>query len=87
MFSKGSASLNWHKSYNRIATGSMTRNMAKDTKIYRKSGTWKNFHADGGVVVHRNNEYIIVGIVEHPEGGEGLSELVVLVDDLMEKMK
>ena len=37
----------------------------KDTKIYRKSGTWKNFHADGGVVVHRKNEYIIVGIIEH----------------------
>jgi hypothetical protein len=39
------------------------------------------------VVVHRKNEYIIEGIVEHSEGGEGLSELVVLVDDLMEKMK
>ena len=59
----------------------------KDTVIYRKSGTWKNFHADGGVVVHRTNEYIIVGIVEHPKGGEGLSELVVLVDDLMGKMQ
>jgi beta-lactamase class A len=59
----------------------------KNTEIYRKSGTWKNFHADGGVVVHRKNEYIIVGIVEHPKGGEGLSELVVLVDDLMEKMQ
>ena len=59
----------------------------KDTEIYRKSGTWKNFHADGGEVVHRKNEYIIVGIVEHPEGGEGLAELVVLVDNLMEKMK
>ena len=59
----------------------------KDTEIYRKSGTWKNFHADGGVVVHRKNEYIIVGLIEHPDGGEGLSELVVLVDDLMEKMQ
>ena len=57
-----------------------------DTEIFRNSGTWKNFHADGGVVVHRKNEYIIVGLIEHPEGGEGLSELVVLVDDLMEKM-
>jgi len=50
-------------------------------------GTWKNFHTDGGVVVHRKNEYIIVGLIEHPEGGEGLSELVVLVDNLMEKMQ
>jgi hypothetical protein len=39
------------------------------------------------VVVHRKNEYIIVGIVEHAEGGEGLAELVRLVDDLMEKMQ
>jgi beta-lactamase class A len=59
----------------------------KDTEIYRQSGTWKNFHADGGVVFHRKRGYIIVGIIEHPEGGEGLSELVVLVDDLMEKMQ
>lgn len=59
----------------------------KDTEIYRKSGTWKNFHADGGVVVHRKNKYIIVGIIEHSEGGEELAELVVLVDDLMEKMQ
>ena len=29
----------------------------------------------------------IVGIIEHSEGGEGLAELVVLVDGLMEKMK
>jgi beta-lactamase class A len=58
-----------------------------DLELWRKSGTWKNFHADGGVVFHRKRGYIIVGIIEHPEGGEGLSELVVLVDELMEKMK
>ena len=55
-----------------------------DTEIYRKSGTWKNFHADGGVIVHRKHEYIIVGLIEHPEGGEGLSELIGIVDQLME---
>jgi beta-lactamase class A len=55
-----------------------------DTEIYRKSGTWKNFHADGGVIIHKKNEYIIIGLLEHPEGGEGLSELIVIVDHLME---
>ena len=55
-----------------------------DTEIYRKSGTWKNFHADGGVIIHRRDEYIIIALVEHPEGGEGLSELIGIVDRLME---
>jgi hypothetical protein len=30
---------------------------------------------------------IAVGLIEHSEGDEGLSELIVLVDDLMEKMQ
>jgi beta-lactamase class A len=33
-----------------------------DAEIYRKSGTWKEFHADSGVIVDRKNrfQYIIM---------------------------
>jgi len=54
-----------------------------DTEIYRKSGTWKNFHADGGVIIHKKDEYIIIALIEDPEGGEGLAELIGIVDNLM----
>ena len=43
-----------------------------DAEIYRKSGTWKNVHADSGVIVDKKagNQYIIVTLMEHPNGAE-----------------
>jgi beta-lactamase class A len=55
--------------------------------VYRKSGTWKRFHADSGVIVREQHTYIIVAIAEHPQGAEGLSQLVVTVDDMMERIR
>jgi beta-lactamase class A len=54
-----------------------------DVKIYRKSGTWKNWHADSGVIVHENYKYIIVALSRLPHGGRKLSRLAASVDDLM----
>jgi beta-lactamase class A len=52
--------------------------------IYRKSGTWKNFHADAGVVERTDDVYIIVALAEHPRGEEKLQRIIQLVDDLMD---
>ncbi len=57
-----------------------------EADIYRKSGSWRAFHADSGVITKKDKEYIIVALVEHPQGGEGLVELIVAVDNLMDKM-
>jgi beta-lactamase class A len=57
-----------------------------EAEIYRKSGSWRAFHADSGIITKKDKEYIIVALVEHPQGGEGLSELIVAVDNLMETM-
>jgi len=57
-----------------------------EADIYRKSGSWRNFHADSGIMTLKDKEYIIVALVEHPQGGEGLVELIVAVDDLMDTM-
>jgi beta-lactamase class A len=54
-------------------------------KIYRKSGTWKNWHADSGVVVHKNYKYVIVALSRIADGSEKLSRLATAVDDLMER--
>jgi beta-lactamase class A len=56
-----------------------------DVKIYRKSGTWKNWHADSGVIEHENFRYIIVALSQLPNGGEKLSRLAATVDDLMKR--
>ena len=54
-----------------------------DAEIYRKSGTWKDFHADSGVVVTDKYRYILVALAEHPRAGEGMAKLVAVVDDIV----
>jgi len=58
-----------------------------EAEVFRKSGSWRKFHADSGVITQKDNEYIIVALVEHTQGGEGLTELIVAVDELMDNEK
>jgi len=57
-------------------------------EIYRKSGTWKGFHADSGVIIdkERGYKYIIVALVEHPKGNDGLARFAAVVDATMDHM-
>jgi len=56
--------------------------------IYRKSGTWRQFHADSGVIVNAKHgyKYILVALAEHPRGAEGMSMLVKAVDHVVKSM-
>ncbi len=56
-----------------------------DAEIYRKSGTWKNFHADSGVIVDKKAgyQYIIVALMEHPKGADIIARFAAVVDDMM----
>ena len=51
--------------------------------IYRKSGTWRDFHADSALVEHGGYRYVIVGLAEHPDGGEWLARLAAPLHDLI----
>ena len=53
--------------------------------IFRKSGTWRDFHADSGVFVRDNLSYIAVAIDHHPAAGRGMTTGIRTVDDLMLK--
>jgi beta-lactamase class A len=53
--------------------------------IYRKSGTWKNFHADSGVFVHDTVTYIGVAIDHDSAAARGMVSGIRIVDDLMLK--
>ncbi len=59
-----------------------------DAEIYRKSGTWKEFHADSGVIVDKTNgyQYIIVALVEHPNGADNLACFAAVVDETMDSI-
>jgi beta-lactamase class A len=54
-------------------------------KLYRKSGTWKQFHADSALVEYGAHKYIIVGLAEDSQGGKWLEELAAPLHDLAVK--
>jgi beta-lactamase class A len=48
------------------------------SRIFRKSGTWKTWHSDSVLLWSKDGKarYILVGLVEHPNGEQILRELV-----------
>ena len=53
------------------------------SKIYRKSGSWRRWHADSAIVEHGRYKYIVVGLAEHREGGKWLTKLIRPLHDLI----
>ncbi|HEY7513037.1 MAG TPA: serine hydrolase [Vicinamibacteria bacterium] len=43
--------------------------------LFRKSGTWKDFHSDSALVEAGDRKYVMVGIAHDPKGGEWLERL------------
>jgi len=54
-----------------------------DTRIFRKSGTYRTWHADVALVEHGDHRYVAAGIVEDPMGGSILAELIGVLDDIV----
>lgn len=54
-----------------------------DSTIYRKSGSWRQYHADSAIVERDGRRYIAVGLVENQAGGQWLTELIVEMDRLI----
>jgi len=56
-----------------------------DSRIYRKSGTWKQYHSDSAIIEHHGRRYIAVALAKSHQGGKWLSDLIVAMDDLIFK--
>jgi len=56
-----------------------------ESRIYRKSGTWKQYHSDSAIIEHDGRRYIAVALAKSQLGGKWLSELIVAMDDLIFK--
>jgi beta-lactamase class A len=54
-----------------------------DARIYRKSGTWMQYHSDSAIVEHEGRRYIAVALANSPEGGTWLSQLIIALDHLI----
>jgi beta-lactamase class A len=58
--------------------------IAPDAQLYRKSGTWRNWHSDSVLVWEdAGRHYILVGLIEHPRGSKILEELVPLAENVL----
>jgi beta-lactamase class A len=54
-----------------------------DSRIYRKSGTWRQYHSDSAIIEHDGRRYIAVALAKSPQGGKWLSDLIVAMDKLV----
>jgi beta-lactamase class A len=51
--------------------------------LFRKSGTWKNWHSDSALVKRAGHRYIAVALSSRPESLEWLSDIILAMDDLV----
>jgi beta-lactamase class A len=54
-----------------------------DSRIYRKSGTWRQYHADSAIIEHDGRRYIAVALAKSRLGGKWLRDLIVAMDRLV----
>ncbi len=57
--------------------------IAPQARLYRKSGTWKNYHADSVLVWGPERRYILVALLEDTDGEKILRDLVLVADNLL----
>lgn len=50
-------------------------NSIADIKFYRKSGSWKNYHADSALIEYNEHKYIIIGLSDSASGGKWMAQL------------
>jgi beta-lactamase class A len=52
-------------------------------KVYRKSGTWKQFHSDGALVESAGRRMVLVVLAQDPHGGDWIVDLAAPLHDLV----
>lgn len=53
------------------------------SKLFRKSGSWKSYHADSAIIERDGRKYIAVALANNPKAGKWLSKLIVGLDDII----
>jgi beta-lactamase class A len=60
--------------------------VAPKAKLFRKSGSWHNFHADSILVWGPDRRYILVALTEDPDGEKILRDLALKVDNILKTL-
>ena len=56
----------------------------KELSLYRKSGTWRQWHADSIMVEGDNTHYILVALAANPNGGKWMTRIARSVHSTMQ---
>lgn len=68
----------------KFVKGLKTENPSAD--IYRKSGTWRNYHSDSAIIESANgHQYIAVALSHTPNGSDVLVEVIKYLDRIVEE--
>jgi len=59
------------------------RDRQAELRIYRKSGTWGQYHSDSAIVEHHGRRYIAVALAKSTQGERWLQKLIVALDDII----
>jgi beta-lactamase class A len=54
-----------------------------EATIYRKSGSYRQHHADAALIEHNGHRYIAAALVDDPRGGRILEKLILAIDDII----
>jgi beta-lactamase class A len=57
--------------------------VAPTAKVYRKSGTWENWHADSALVWDKTRRYIVVALAQDSNGEKILRDLMLKIDNVL----
>ena len=52
-------------------------------RMFRKSGTWRHWHADSALIEHAGHKYIAVALAADPSGGEWMTRLIRALDAII----
>lgn len=59
-----------------------------DADIYRKSGTWRTYHSDSVLVIGDEwRSYILVALVDDPDGSKIIKDIITKVDNIIKPKK
>lgn len=71
-----------HKFVNTLNT------IAPNAQLYRKSGTWRNYHSDSILVWGKpGRRYILVALIEDPDGENIMRKLIVSVEEVLNSIE
>ena len=54
-----------------------------EATIYRKSGSWRHWHADSALIEANGYKYIAVALADDPAGGQWLSKMIAPMHELI----